>query len=108
MIIFEIIFQSIFEGIVVGALTWINNGILKLRGIETRPIEEVRFDKLKKRYQYKSIVLRSRYNKIPKGSKGTVLELIDSKKAFVEFEQVEEVIEVPLSKILVKRKKNKS
>ena len=105
-IIAEFIIEVIFIELVGGTLSRLNNGILKLRGIETRTIEEIKFEKFRKRYEYKSVITKAAYGNINKGTKGTVLELIDSKIAFVEFKGNEEVIQIPLKQLLIKNSIN--
>jgi len=82
----------------------LNNAILKLRGIKTRTVDEIKLDKLKRRDEYKTIALRSNYNELKKGNKGVVLELIDNENAYVEFEGIEDVVNVPINEIRIKRK----
>ena len=107
MIILEVLTKFIIEVILIdiigGAMSKINNVILKIRGIETRTVDEIKLEKLKKRYEYKTIALKSDYDELKKGSKGVVLELIDSNNAFVEFEGLKDVSNVPLSEIQLKR-----
>jgi len=106
MIIVEIIAGFIVEVILIdvigGILTRLNNAVLKLRGIETRTVDEIILDKMKKRYEYKRIALKSNYNKLQKGAKGVVLELMDKKNAHVEFDEIEEITLVPLRQIQLK------
>ena len=101
MIIIEIIAQFVIEVILIdiigGTLSKLNNTILKLRGIETRTLDEIKYDKLKKLYEYKTVLAKTDYNEIQKGTKGVVLELTDNEFAFVEFEKKEDVIRVPLN-----------
>jgi len=108
MIILEIIAGFIIEVIIIdiigGTISRLNNAILKLRGIKTRAVEEIKLDKLKRRYEYKTIALRSNYNELKKGNKGVVLELIDNENAYVEFEGIEDVVNVPINEIRIKRK----
>jgi len=105
MIILEIISEFLIEVILIdiigGTMSKLNNAILKLRGIETRTFDEIKNDKLKKRYEYKAVLTKSKYNEIQKGSKGVVLELINNEYAFVEFERDEDVIKVPLKVLRV-------
>ncbi len=107
MIILELIADFVIEVILIdiigGTISKLNNAILKLRGIETKTIDEIKIDKLKKRYEYKTIALKSNYNELKKDSKGVVVELIDNDNAFVEFEGIEDVLNVPLSVIQLKR-----
>ena len=107
MIILELIAEFFIEVIMIdvtgGTLSKLNNAILKLRGIETKSVEEIKLDKLKKRYEYKNVVLKSNSNELKKGKKGVVLELIDGNNAFVEFEGIEDIVKVPLSEIQLKR-----
>lgn len=109
MIILEIIAEFIIEVILIdivgGTISRINNAVLNFRGIETRTIEEIKLDKLKDRYEYKTISLKSNYNELKKGSKGVVLELIDNENAFVEFEGIEDVLKVPFNQIQIKRQR---
>lgn len=102
-IIAEFIIEVIFIDLIGGLFSRINNAVLKLRGIETLPVDEIKFNKLKKRYEYKTIALKSSYNELEKGSKGVVLELIDAGNAFVEFEGIEDVLNIPLNELQLKR-----
>ena len=97
-IISEFIIEVIFIEVIGGTTSRLNNAVSKLRGIETKSVEEVKLDKLKKRYEYKSIVLKSNYNEFKKGTKGIVLELIDKENAFVEFKD----IDIKVDKIEIK------
>lgn len=102
MIVLEIIAEFVIEVVLIeiigGTISRLNNAVLKLRGIETKSVEEVKLDKLKKRYEHKSIVLKSNYNEFKKGTKGVVLELIDKENAFVEFK----VNDIKVDKIEIK------
>ena len=79
-----IIFDLLLEGI--GRFfRWIYYGIRKLLTGKEREIPEVK--RLEKTYLYKKIVLRNGLNKfIVKGTRGTVLEIIDEDNFYVEFE----------------------
>ena len=108
MVILEAIAQFFIEVILIdiigGIISRANNAVLRIRGIETRTVDEIKFNKLKKRYEYKTIALKSNYNDLKKGIKGVVLELIDNENAFIEFEGLDDVLNVPISKIQIKRK----
>ena len=106
MLLLEIIGQFIVEVIFIeflgGILTRINNSILKLRGIETRSIEEIKLDKIKKRYEYKTVKLKKKVNGLEIGTKGVVLEIIDLKSCFVEFgKEKKEIKEIKLKDLLI-------
>ena len=81
MVIVEIIAGFVVEVILIdiigGILSRLNNAVLKLREIETRTVDEIKLDKMKKRYEYKRIALKSNYNQLQKGAKVVVLELMD-------------------------------
>jgi hypothetical protein len=108
MVILEALIQFFIEVILIdiigGTISRLNNAVLKFRGIETRSIDEIKLTKLKKRYEYKIIALKSNHNELKKGTKGIVLELIDNEKALIEFEELEYVLNVPISEIQIKRK----
>ena len=115
MIIIEVIAQFIVEVIFIeiigGIVSRSKNLILKLRGIETRSISEIKLDKLKTRYEYKKVqLLKDADIRNQKGSIGVVLELVDIKEALVEFGNDQTPIKVKLKYLLLKvdEKKNKS
>ncbi|MBB3696554.1 hypothetical protein KMW28_24015 [Flammeovirga yaeyamensis] len=60
-------------------------GVRKLITGKEREISEL--ERIEKRYLYKKFKLRSDFNEqIPKGMRGTVLEIIDEQNMYVEFE----------------------
>ena len=104
-IISEFIIEVIFIDIIGGILSRLNNAVLKLRGIETKSLEEIKLEKLRKRYEYKTIALKSNYNNLLKGDKGVVLELTDTDNAFIEFDGLEDILTVPIKDIQIKKSK---
>ena len=86
-----------------GTSSKLKNAILKLRGKQPRSVDETKLDKLKKRYEYKTIALKSNHNELKKGDEGIVLELIDNTNAFVEFKGIEDVASIPLNKLKLRR-----
>ncbi len=90
MIIIEVIIhfivEVIFINIIGGAISRINNFILKLRGIETKSLSEIKLEKLRNRYEYNTVkLLKDLDEKNGRGSIGIVVELIDEEEALVEF-----------------------
>ncbi len=102
MRLFEFIVQFIFEEFLRETIISINNFILKLRGIETRSIEEIKLDKLRKKYEYKTVKLKNNVNDLEIGEQGTVLEVINLNYCFVEFGKEEkEIKEINLKDLLI-------
>ena len=106
MILLEIIGQIIVEIIFIdflgGILIRINNSILRLRGIETRSIEEIKLEKVRKRYEYKTVKLKRKTDEFERGTKGVVLEIIDLKYCFVEFGKADkEIKKIQLKDLLL-------
>ena len=70
MILLELIGEFVAEVIIIdffgGILSKINNSILKIRGIETRSVDEIKLDKIKKRYDYKTVKLKRKVNELEK------------------------------------------
>lgn len=115
MLILEIIAQflieQIFINLICGGISRIYNFILKLRGIETRSQDEIKLERLKRRYEYKSVRILKDVNKTnQKGSNGVVRKLIDKNTALVELKNNQDPIEIKLKYLLVRtnEKKNKS
>ena len=107
MKLFEVIAEFIFEEILREIVLRINNFILKLRGIETRSIEEIKLDKLRKKYEYKTVNLKNNVNGLEIGEQGTVLEIIDLNYCFVEFGKEEkEIKEINFKDLLVSNDKS--
>ncbi len=96
MLLLEIIGKFITEVIIIevlGAiLSRLNNSVLKLRGIETRSIEEIKYHKLRKRYEYKLVKLIRDVHNLKRGTMGIVLEVIDLTFCFVEFKETNDPI----------------
>ena len=105
MLILEVIGEMIFVELIGGALTKANNLILKLRGIETRSKDQIEFDEQRVRYERKKVKTKNDFRQISKGSKGIVLELVDSKTCLVEFENFD-LIEIPTKDLRILLKKN--
>ncbi len=65
MMFIEIIVQFFVEAILIdiigGTISRINNLVLKLIGIETKSVKEIKLDKLKRRYEYKTVQFIKRY-----------------------------------------------
>ncbi len=109
MLLLEIIGQFLIEVIFIdflgGILSRLNNSILKLRGIETRSIEEIKLDKIRKRYELKTVKLKREITNLEKGKKGVILEIIDLKSCIVEFENVANGIkQIKLKDLLLTKK----
>jgi len=84
-IIGQFIVEVIFESFLGGIIIRINNVILKLRGIETMSAEEIKFHRIKERYQNKVVQLIRKDQMLKRGMKGVVLEVINSKFCMVDF-----------------------
>ncbi len=107
-----IIVDVIIEGI--GRLIRsIYYGIRKLVTGKERDIPELK--RIEKRYLYKKFRLKADFNgRILKGTRGTVMEIIDEQDLYVEFEDFngkpisegdEEVFKIERKKVLLERKK---
>lgn len=104
-IVTEFVVEVIIIDIVGGTTSKVNNAFLKLRGIETRTIDEIKLAKLKKRYEFKTVKVKSNYNELKMGKIGIVLKLINRENALVEFGNLEELASVPINKLQLKRLK---
>jgi hypothetical protein len=90
-------------------------GVRKLLTGKEREIPELK--RIEKRYLYKKFRLKSDFNgRIPKGTRGTVIEIIDKQDLYVEFEDFngntiteddEQVFKVERKRIMIERKKTK-
>ena len=75
---------------------------MKLRGIETKSIEEIKLDKTRKRYEYNTVKLKRNIGTLKRETKGVVLEIIDLQNCFVEFGAEEkEIQEMKLKDLLI-------
>ena len=102
-IVTEFVVEVIFIDIVGGTISKVNNAILKFRGIETRTIDEIKLAKLKKRYEFKTVTVKSNNSERTRGKIGVVLELINRENALVEFENSDEIASIPINKLQLKR-----
>ena len=108
MILLEIIGQIIIEVFLIeflgGILLRLNNSILKLRGIETKSIEEIKLDKKRKRFEYKTVKLKRNVGNLKRGKKGVIFEIINLKYCFVEFEENDNQIKkIKLKDLLISK-----
>jgi hypothetical protein len=99
-LIAEFFLETIFIDVIGGAISKINNRFLKLRGIETESVEEKKFNKIRKRYEYKKVRLKQNQGHLKKGEIGIVLEVLNPKECSVEFND-KDIIEVKLKELLI-------
>ena len=108
MFILEIITEFIVEELlingVVRTVTRMNNVVLKWRGLAPLSIEEITLQKLRKRYQGKTAILKSTFQHLPKGTECVILKLSTREFAVVNFDKEQELVKVPVKKLLIKRK----
>jgi len=104
MIIVELIAEFFLETIFIdgigGSISKINNRILKLRGIETESFEEKKFNRIRKRYEYKKVRLKQNQGELKKGEIGIVLAVLNPQECSVEFNE-KDIIEVKLKELLI-------
>lgn len=68
-------------------------------------MEVFKFQKLEKRYLYKSVVLRKPFEDLHKGLQGVVLELTNDETIIVEFPKEYGIKTLPMSHVLLSRVK---
>jgi len=107
-IVVEVIIQGI--GKLIRAVYY---GVRKLITGKEREIPELKI--IEKRYLHKKFRLRTNFNeRIPKGTTGTVMQVIDEKNLYVEFEDINEnpivqcdnqLFKIQRKKVMLERKK---
>lgn len=100
-IISQLLFEELLEGFLGGFLRRANNSLLKLRGIETRSPEVIHLEKLRDRYLYKNVKVLKSTGGVLRGDEGIVLEIINTKTCFVEFEN-QNIVNLRITDIFLK------